>query len=163
MSGVATRHNAWKQRQPSASSSRAAGEALEKLAGDLDGFRQALADMALGVRVVLVYNQVQRKHIEPTEEQVAALREDPDLLPALIETGQARVYLRPPDVSALKLAMGYVMGGTPTATEAGLREQVMQAHRDHALLAQILRDHVPAEYLAPVSAELRRLAGGGDH
>lgn len=156
----ALRRGDWSNRQRvTEERKRLARESLDSMAQDLDGARVALTDLALGHRVVLVYDARQRKHIEPTPEQAQALREDESLLPALVETGQARVYLKSPDVTAIKLLMGYVMGQVPTPTEVTLRDELLQAREDHALLARALREYVPAQYLAPVSAELRRIAG----
>lgn len=154
-------HNSWKRRipMPTMKSQRVTLDALDRMADDLDGARRALTDLALGITVVRVQTSPGR-YDPPTKQQAADLASDATLLPALISEDLARIYALPPDIQALKLFMGYVMGATPTTTEAVLRQELEQSHRNQALLAQTLREHVPQQYLAPVAAELRRIAAG---
>jgi hypothetical protein len=161
MTDRAAQHNLWKRRTPlpTMRSTKATNEALDRMADDLDAARRSLTDLALGVTVVKV-QAAPALYVEPDRKQAAQLASDPTLLPALLSEDLARIYALPPHFPSLKLLMGYVMGATPTTTEAVLRRELEESHRNQALLAQTLREHVPSEYLAPVAAELRRIAAG---
>lgn len=159
--GPAAAHAEWKRRtpRPTAKSVQVTNEVMDKLSDDLDLARRALVDLALGLTVVKVQT-APGVYTQPDTRQAQQLASDPTLLPALIHEDLARIYSVPPNMAALKLWLGYVMGATPTTTEAVLRQELEQTHRDQALLAQTLREYVPQQYLAPVAAELRRIAAG---
>lgn len=68
-----------------------------------------------------------------------------------------RVYQQPPDLGAIQLVWERVAGKVPQPHEHEVRQLIVAITEDHAALAEILRRHIPAEYLAPVAAELGRL------
>lgn len=159
--GKAAQHQDWKRRvpMPTMKSQKVTLEALDRMADDLDGARRALTDLALGVTVVRVQTSPGR-YDPPTRQQAADLASDATLLPALLQEDLARIYALPPDMAALKLFMGYVMGATPTSTEAVLRQELERSHQNQALLAEVLRDYVSPHDLPEVAAQLRRIAEG---
>lgn len=138
-----------------------ARDAVERMAGNLDRAQQALTDLALGYLCVKVQSRP-GQYEQPSREQALDLASDPVLLPALLEENLARIYAIPPDVAALKLLMGYVMGGVPTAQEAVLIAEVEETHRKQAFLAEVLQEYVPAHAFPQVAARLQRIAAGGD-
>jgi hypothetical protein len=159
----AREHARWKNRpvQSQAVARTQSREAIARMADDLDQARRALTDLALGIVCVKVQTSPGR-YDQPTREQATNLASDPVLLPALLAEDLARIYAIPPDVAALKLFMGYVMGATPTANEALLLAEVEETHRKQAYLAEVLSEYVPADKYPQVAAQLRRLAAGGD-
>lgn len=158
----ALKHQQWRHRPALAGqvARHKAKQVVEKMADDLESARRALTDLALGVLCVKVQTSPGR-YDQPTREQASQLASDPTLLPALLAEDLARVYAIPPDVAALKLLFGYVMGSVPSAQEAALQAEIEETHRKQAFLAEVLSDYVPAAQFPQVAARLRRIAAGG--
>ena len=145
---------------PTSTSAKAANEAMDQMADGMDQSVQALKDLANGVVVMLVTDPSNGQENPPTPEQAKELAANPDLVMALFQQRHARVYALPPDLGAIRTRLAYVMGNTPTASEAKLREELEQSRSDTQFLAEVLRRYVPEESLPDVAAELRRLAAG---
>ena len=159
---IAKGHADWRRRPTAAQSvgRYQSLEAIARMAEDLDRARQALTDLAFGVQVVLVVDPQNGQASPPNREQALDLATNPDLLPALFAQQLARVYTLPPDLSAIKTLMGYVMGTAPSSSEAQLRDELLQTQENQTYLAEVLRRYVPEDKFPEVSAELRRIAQG---
>ena len=159
---IARQHNEWKRRTPypTSASTKAANEALDLMADGLDRSVQALKDLANGVTVMLVVDPQNGQASPPSAEQAHDLASNPDLVLALFQQNLARIYALPPDLGAIKTRLAYVMGSAPTASEAKLRQELAESHRNQQFLAEVLRRYVSEEALPDVAAELARLAQG---
>jgi hypothetical protein len=118
-----------------------------------DGLRDATAaamDLARGCYVVLLRDERSRKWVKPPS--VEAVEHAIELAPHTV-----RVYRQPPDLGAIQLVWERVAGKVPQPHEHEVRQLIVAITEDHAALAEIIRRHIPAEYLAPVAAELERL------
>jgi hypothetical protein len=130
------------------------------MAGALQDSTEALIDLARGVRVLHVIDAAGQPQLLPPDK-ARLLASQPEVVDAGLRTGQLRVYALPPDLMAIRVLHERLMGKAPTQTELTILPAVERVQLDHALLAKVITDHVPDEYLAPVLTELRRLAGGG--
>jgi hypothetical protein len=159
---VAAQHATWKNRPTSFSTAQqqASRQALDRMAADLDAVRQRLMDLALGLQIVQVYSPGSKQYEPATEDQALQLASDPTLLPALLDTNMARIYVQAPDLNAIRTVMQYTMGKAPSAGEAELRNRLEEREREHQLLARVIQQHVPAQYYATIAAELERIAAG---
>ena len=157
---LAAAHAQWKNRPTSFSSAQqhATRAALDKMAADLDAVRQRLMDLALGLSLVQVYNPGMKQYELPDAHQAREMASDPTLLPALMESNMARIYVQPPDLTAIRTVMQYTMGKAPSAAEAELRARLEEREREHQLLARVIQEHVPAHYYGAIAAELDRIA-----
>lgn len=158
---VVARHSQWKERpvRPSSVEVQASRAAVLKIAENLGQLMERALDLALGLTVVQVYDAQVGGYQEPSDEQALALATDPTLLPALASEGLARVYVRPPDPGMLRDLLNRGLGKAPTATERTIQEEQARLASQHQMLAEAIRNVVPPQYLAPIRAELQRLAG----
>lgn len=74
-----------------------------------------------------------------------------------IKASMVRVYLTDPDIRAGLEVFDRIMGKVPQQINHETRHIIEQSVEDQAILVRILEEHVPAEHLAPVLAELRRI------
>ena len=155
-------HNEWKRRVPgpTLAASIASNEAMDLMAAEMRESVQALKDLANGVLVMLIVNPENGQENPPRPPMAKYLHDNPDVVLDLFAQGRARVYAQPPDLGAIKLRLGYVMGSAPTASEAKLRQELAESHRNQQFLAEVLRRYVSEEALPDVAAELARLAAG---
>jgi hypothetical protein len=111
----------------------------------------AVRDLALGARVIMVPRADGLGWEKPASD--AQMR-------AAIERGEGAflVYRELPDIKALALMFERVAGKVPQPID--VRHQLAIEHVTEAqtILMRVLEEHVPAEYLAPVRAELARVA-----
>lgn len=77
----------------------------------------------------------------------------------LLQLGEplVRVYRQPPDLGAITLVVERIMGKVPQPVDVKMELALRQVFSDYALLARILQEHVPAEALGPIAAELERI------
>jgi hypothetical protein len=140
-----------KGRPPSARGKyrKAIREATDRLGAGLVEVTVALLDLARGHHVLMVRDRKGGWTRAGSMAQVEA---------ALAAGGAAfRVYQEPPNLGAIQTVWERMAGKVPQAADVEVRQLIVAVTEDHAALARILREHVPAEYLAPVAAELERL------
>lgn len=133
-------------------------ESMQRQADALLDVTDALIDRARGIRIFQVRDLVGIWR-EPSGEQAQALLADDNMVQALLMSGAARIYAKEPDLDAGKVVMDRIMGKVPTVVELHLRKRVEQLNADHALIAKVIREHVPDEYLGTLIPELERIAG----
>jgi hypothetical protein len=121
--------------------------AKKLMAANLNPVTQGLVDVARGRYILLLQTELGWQRVE--DERAA--------LDALASGYPLRVYLKDPDIRAGLEILERVMGKVPQEINAEVRHIIEQSVEDQALLVRILEEHVPAEYLAPVLAELRRV------
>jgi hypothetical protein len=124
--------------------------ARQHFAGGLLDATEAAMDLARGCYVVLIRDERARKWVKPPS--VEAVEHAIELAPHTV-----CVYQQPPDLGAIQLVWERVAGKVSQPHEHEVRQLIVAITEDHAALAEILRRHIPAEYLAPVAAELERL------
>jgi hypothetical protein len=158
---VAEQHKRWKSRpiRPEAVEVQANRAALLRISENLMALTERGLDLALGLSIVQVWDADVAQYVPPDKDQCMALTTDPSLLPQLVKSGSARIYLVPPDKDMLRDLMNRSMGKAPTASEADLRDRVALMHTQHEQLARIIHDVVPPQYLTEVAAQLRAIAG----
>ena len=83
----------------------------------------------------------------------------PEQIDAALAGGERfyRIYQQDPDLAACGVVMDRIMGKVPQPIDVEVRQVLEHATADQDTLACILQEHVPAEYLAPVLDELRRV------
>jgi phosphoribosylanthranilate isomerase len=118
-------------------------------AGLLDATEAAM-DLARGAYIVLLRDERSRRWVKPPS--LEAVEHALALAPHTV-----RVYRQPPDLGAIQLVWERVAGKVPQPHEHEVRQLIVQITEDHAAIAEIIRRHIPTEYLAPVAAELERL------
>lgn len=121
--------------------------ANQLMAANLAPVTQALVDEARGKYVLMIQTELGWQRVTGEAQANDAL-----------DTGYpVRVYLTDPDVRAGLEVMRRIMGEVPQQINHDVRHVIEQTVEDQALLVRVLEEHVPAEYLAPVLAELRRV------
>lgn len=133
------------------------GASLRSMAEALEEATDALVDKAHGIRLVQIIDVTGSFRALPLDVARQVVNE-PAMLEASIVSGQARIYAYPPDLDAIKTLMDRIMGKVPTVVEIDLRARLEQTQADHTLLARVIREHVPDQYLGPVIAEVERIA-----
>lgn len=136
---------------------RQVGASLKAMAEALEVATDALVDKAHGIRLLQVIDVTGTYRALPLEVARQVVNE-PAMIEASLATKQARIYAYPPDLDAIKTLMDRIMGKVPTVVEIDLRARLEQTQADHALLARVIREHVPDQYLGPVIAEVERIA-----
>jgi len=121
--------------------------AQKAMAGGLVPVAEALTDAARGRWVLLVETEAGWQRVKSEAEADGVL---------LVGT-PVRVCLVDPDVRAALEILRRVMGEVPQQINHEVRGLIEATVEDQATLVRILEEHVPAEYLAPVLAELRRV------
>lgn len=121
--------------------------AAQLMAANLTPVTQTLIDAARGHHVLLLQTATGWRRVT-TEQQATD---------ALASGYPLRVYLTDPDVRAGLEVLRRVMGEVPQQVNHEVRHLIEQTVEDQAILVRILEEHVPAESLAPVLAELRRV------
>jgi hypothetical protein len=129
---------------------REVAAARKHFADGLFDATEAAMDLARGCYVVLLRDERSHKWVKPPS--VEAVEHALELAPHTV-----RVYRQPPDLGAIQLVWERVAGKVPQPHEHEVRQLIVAITEDHAALAEIIRRHIPAEYLAPVAAELERL------
>lgn len=110
---------------------------------------QATTDLATGAYVVMVMDRHGEFH-KPTARQLdAALSAGPQYI---------RVYRELPDVRAIQIMFERLMGKVPQPLDIRVQQAVSDVMETQSILLRLLEEHVPAEYLAPIRAELGRVA-----
>ena len=123
----------------------------------LENLTSVLVDRGRGLFVLMALNNQGAWEMLP-EGQARRVAEDPDYLASLLQANVARVFTLPPDRAAIALVMDRIMGKVPTVIELEYKRKFDALQSDHALIARVIREHVPDEYLAPVLAELERIS-----
>jgi hypothetical protein len=136
---------------------RQVGASLRSMAEALEDATDGLVDKARGIRLLQVIDITGHYRALP-EGRARELATQPEVVEAALVTGQARIYAYPPDLDAIKTLMDRIMGKVPTVVEIDLRARLEQTQADHTLLARVIREHVPDQYLGPVLAEVERIA-----
>lgn len=140
---------------------REVDEALAKMGGALVETTERLIDLAKGLHVLKIIDVASGQWRLAEGEQAQKLIAEPHVVEALVAGGMARVYVQPPDLAAIKSLHDRVMGKVPTIIELDVRQRLEQTQADHAMIARVIQEHVPDEYLGPVIAELERIARRG--
>jgi hypothetical protein len=118
-------------------------------AGLLD-VTDALMDLARGHHILLIRTDVGWAKAETREQFDAALA---------VGAEAYRVYREAPNLGAIQTVWERVGGRVPQPVDVEVRQLIVHITEDHAALARILQEYVPAEYLEPVLAELERVEG----
>jgi hypothetical protein len=142
---------------PKARHEREIKAAIATMAAALDDTTDALVAQARGLPVLLVRN-IAGLWSAPPADVARKLAEDPAYLDALLQAGAARVYVREPDLDAIRVLHDRVMGKVPSIMELQVKRTTEQVQADHATIARVIQEHVPSEYLGPVITELERIA-----
>jgi len=110
---------------------------------------QATNDLALGAYVLMTFDPRTGQWVRAQSQAVADLA---------IDSGMFRVYREPPDIKAITIMFERVMGKVPQPIDVRHQIAIQQVTEAQTILMRVLEEHVPAEYLAPVRAELARVA-----
>lgn len=117
------------------------------MASKLQPVTQGLVDAASGRYILMIQTEIGWQRVKDEKQAHDA-----------IDTGYpVRVYLEDPDIRAGLEILERIMGKVPQEMNAEVRHVIEQSVEDQAIIVRILEEHVPAEYLTPVLAELRRV------
>lgn len=110
---------------------------------------EATKDLALGAYVLMTFDPHTGQWVRAKSETVATLA---------VDSGMFRVYRELPDIKAITIMFERVMGKVPQPIDVRHQIAIEQVTQAQAILMRVLEEHVPAECLAPIRAELARVA-----
>lgn len=108
----------------------------------------AVTDLATGAYVLMIQNK-KGEWIKPPNQNIAERS---------IEYGMFRVYRELPDIRAIQTMFERLMGKVAQPVDVTVRQAVSEVTEAQAILMRVIEEHVPDEYLAPIRAELERVA-----
>jgi hypothetical protein len=109
----------------------------------------AVADLARGAYVILIHDPQTKQWIKPSSQK---------MVNTAIDMGVYRIYQELPDVRAIQIVFERLMGKVPQPVDITMREAISDVTESQAILMRVIEEHVPDEYLAPIRAELERVA-----
>lgn len=109
---------------------------------------EATVDLATGAYVLLVYNPRTAQYEKPRTQAITE---------AAVDAGLIRVYRELPDIRAIQVMFERLMGKVPQPVDVTVRQAVTDILDAQAILMRVIEEHVPAEYLPQIRAELERV------
>lgn len=110
---------------------------------------EATKDLALGAYVLMTFDRNTGQWVRAKSETVANLA---------VDSGMFRVYRELPDIKAISIMFERVAGKVPQPIDHRHQVAILHVTEAQSILMRVLEEHVPAEYLAVVRAELARVA-----
>lgn len=109
----------------------------------------ATVDLATGAYYLLVYNPRTKNYEKPRTEEIAD---------SSVEAGLIKVYRELPNIKAIEVMFERLMGKVPQPVDVTVRQAVADVMEAQEILMRVIEEHVPAEYLPQIRAELDRVA-----
>lgn len=127
---------------------RQIAKATDVMGRMLPAAAQATVDLAGGAYVLLVLDE---------EGELRKARSQYEFDRA-VEDGRFRVYRELPDVKAIQIMFERLMGKVPQPIDVRYQQALDDVVQTQAILMRLLEEHVPAEALTIIRAELGRVA-----
>lgn len=140
--GAGRKPNAEKYKRQIAKATDTMGRMLPEAAA-------ATVDLATGIFVLMTLDTRSGEWVKAKTEAVAN---------AAIDAGLFRVYREPPDIRAIGIMFDRLMGKVAQPIDVRHQLAIENVTEAQQILMRVLEEHVPGEYLAPIRAELARVA-----